>query len=113
MKYWKNAAEMDILKKRYKQITSNGSSLLSFNCNMPHSFTQDNSTGIYLYYENGIKYSLPLLLMLRLKKYFRENNFSYDDLYICKWYLSLSDEDFEQVSITLDRGFEQEPKSVE
>ncbi len=76
---------------------------------MPHFFTKDNNTGKYVYYENGIKYSLPLLLMLKLKKYFRENNFT-DDLYISKWYLSLSDEDFEQVSIALDKGFEQEAK---
>jgi hypothetical protein len=46
------------------------------------------------------------MLMLKLKKYFRENNVSQDDLYISRWYLSLEDEEFEQVSLSLDKGLE-------
>lgn len=69
-------------------------------------FTIDNNTGKYVYTENGLKYELPLLLMLKLKKYFRENRFSDGDLYISRWYLNLEEEDFEQVTITLDKGFE-------
>ena len=69
-------------------------------------FTIDNNTGKYIYTENGIKYELPLLLMLKLKKYFRENRVTTDDLYISRWYLGLDEEDFEQVSLSLDKGFE-------
>lgn len=58
----------------------------------------------YFYVEGDFEYSMPLLLMLKFKRYFRENSY-YTDSPLKSWLSTLSKEDLQSVNVTESNSF--------
>jgi hypothetical protein len=65
----------------------------------PIYFNYKTNSDKYIYVEENLEYCMPLLLMLKFKKYFREIGY-YNDYPLKCWLTTLSDEELKNITLT-------------
>ena len=63
----------------------------------PIFFAVSSTSGNYIYEEHGLQYEMPLLLMLQLKRFLREEASPYEISPVRKWHSGLQKHDLEKV----------------
>ena len=70
----------------------------------PIFFDFDKKTGKYIFTEVSVEYRMTLSLMLRLKKYLRENAKPTELQPIWCWYTSLNSDDLKDITLSINQS---------
>ena len=65
----------------------------------PIYFDYEEQSKTYIYKERSVEYRMPLPLMLKFKKHFRENSTKTDGTPIKSWFSTLNPKELAEVSI--------------
>jgi hypothetical protein len=70
----------------------------------PIFFDFDKKTGKYVFTEVSVEYKMNLSLMLRLKKYLRENANPNEMQPIWRWYSTLDNEELKEITLSINES---------